>query len=70
MFFKVSNINVESSGSERSAYLVTLRYVAFNNRQDVMQVDSSGLTVPEAHDVTQEKPIRLLFRQAVDLEGL
>lgn len=53
-----------------TTYRVTLRYVTFNNRQDVMQLDSSGLTLPQAHDITQEKPFRLLLSQAVDLKGL
>lgn len=51
-------------------YHVTFRDVAFDDGQDVMQVDPSGLTLPQAHDVTQEKAIRVLPYQVLDLEGL
>lgn len=52
-------------------YLVSLRYMAFNDGQDVMEGQSGHLSIPQAHNITQHQSIRSLpLLQTMDFEGL
>lgn len=49
---------------------MTLRYIAFDDGQDVMKGYSSDLSIPHAHNITQNQPVGVLSQVTVDFEGL
>lgn len=52
------------------AYFVSLRCMTFNDRKDVMEAQSTHLSIPQAHNITQHQSIRAVSFLTMDVEGL
>lgn len=44
--------------------------MAFNDRKDVMEAQSTHLSIPQAHNITQHQSIRTVSLLTTDVEGL
>lgn len=49
---------------------MSLRYMTFNDRQDVMKGQSRHVFIPQPHDVTQHQSSGSFILLSLDVEGL
>lgn len=67
---RFSQLSYNSALQQATTYPVTLRCMAFDDGQDVMKGYSSHLSIPQAHNITQNQPVGVLSQVTLDFEGL